>query len=72
MAQEFLVPCSENIKDENSSLCSTNDKDTPFREKKYGDNAFVEDILWDLSAKEAVANPLNSSKLESIVYCLYG
>ena len=71
MAQEFLVPYSENIKDENSSLCSTNDKDTPFREKKYGDDAFVEDIPWDLSAKEAVGNPLNSSRLESILY-LYG
>ena len=57
MAQEFLVPYSENIEVENSSLCSTNDKDTPSREKKYGDNAFVEDIPWDLSAKEAVGNP---------------
>ena len=64
--EECVAPDSENIEDEIGVLCSPNDKDTPQTEEEDVDNAFLEDISQELSAKEAVGKPLNSSKLASI------
>ena len=62
-AEECVVPNPENIEDEIRLLCSSNDKDTPQAEEEDAENAFLEDISQELSVKEAIGKPLNSSKL---------
>ena len=57
---------SWNIEDEIGILCIPNNKDTLQAKEVDADNAFLEDISQELSAKEAVGKRLNSSKLASI------
>ena len=64
--EECVVPDPNNIEDEIRLLCSSNDKDTHQAEKEDAENAFLDDISQDLSVKETVGKPLNSSRLASI------
>ena len=47
-------------------LCSFNDKDTHQEEEEDAENAFLEGVSQELSVKEAIGKPLNSSKLTSV------
>ena len=64
--EECVVPDPNNIEDEIRLLCSSNDKDTHHAEEEDAENVFLEDISQELSVKEAVGKPLNSSSLASI------
>ena len=65
-AEECVVTDPENIKNEIRSLCSSNDKATHQAEEEDAENVFLEAISQELSVKEAIGKPLNSSKLPSI------
>ena len=64
--EECVVPDPNNIEDEIRLLCSSNDKNTHHAEEEDAENAFLEDNSQELSVKEAVGKPLNSSSLASI------
>ena len=64
--EECVIPNPENIEDEIRLLCSSNDKDTHEAEEEDAENAFLEGISQELSVKEAIGKPLNSTKLASI------
>ena len=65
-AEECVILDPENIEDKIRLLCSFNDKDTHQTEEEDAENAFLEGISQDLSVKEAIGKPLNSSKLASV------
>ena len=65
-AEECVVPDPENIEGDIRLLYGSNDKDTPQAEEEDTENAFLEDISQELSVKQAIGKPLNSSKLASI------
>ena len=65
-AEECVIPDPENIEHENRLLCSSNDKDTHQAEEEDVANAFLDGISQELSVKEAIGKPLNSSKLTLI------
>ena len=60
-AEECVIPDPENIEDEIRLLCNSNDKDTHQAEEEDAENAFLEGISQELSVKEAIGKPLNSS-----------
>ena len=64
--EERVIPDPENIDDEIRLLCSSNDKDTHQAEEEDAKNTFLEGISQELSVKEAIGKPLNTSKLASI------
>ena len=69
--EECVVPDPNNIEDEIRLLCNSKDKDTRYAEEEDAENAFLEDISQELSVKDAVGKPLNSSRLASIANIMF-